>query len=282
MKIIHWNINSHANGNYQMPEFIVKEIISRTPELFCLTEYSSDCEWENSELKKSYQLFSTPHTEGQNDILIGIANKYEKIITVDCEIYDSNIGYKPNFLMVSFEVNGKKVAFIGYKCLVGMNSNASEYEDRALLFESLKRKIEDYNKEYDYIILVGDFNNARVLGKLSTPFEQLKEEYGKCIHSSYNLHLIKENLEQLNLKLIEQDSDDSTSFVCMGDTKLRLDHMFVSNEISKNAKTSFDWNFISKENGYIELPNEYKEFAWRDNLPDHAILIGEIDINEKN
>lgn len=98
---------------------------------------------------------------------------------------------------------GKKFTVIGCRFAVGAG-NEEDYDSRGKAFdEILVPLIEKTKLDYsdDPCIIAGDFNNARHRGDLTQPFNA--KNYSGLSQVNYNLHLIKDRLEELGFEMAD-------------------------------------------------------------------------------
>lgn len=242
-----WNIRGAGGSQYTTPHFVPEYVYKKQADIVVLTEFviSPTFDYLVSLLRKKYFVFISPYVVGYNQVLIGLdMHKFPKSSITDIQSYNVIDRQIPELLDVTVSENGKMLHIVGVRVKKLANKEKEQLNFLDMLF---------YNKDYDNLLCVGDFN--RVAG--NTKFVNSKAKvYSPRTYNNENWSFVHNNGDVVGIDLV----------VAKG--------IQVNKEASrKNQYAEYDWNFINRNNGYGILTKEsnLNSLTCR---PDHAILQG--------
>lgn len=300
LKIMEWNINGRSSyGNYTVPvKLIADEIWEIEPDILILTEFVKSLGWGSLKdiLEERYYIKSTSYVNGQNGILIGV-RKRDRLCLVDNSkrerLGEENDNCNmPDFLQVEVQIDGKPYQIIGTRVRIGCRKRGlPEQKSRMEQFLCLS----NYIKSLDNVIVAGDFNNNRILGKEDSTYQDVEDEYADKVSKDYNYQLICSKLDEKykfatpagnlsSMGIYEKEYYGKCRQIgevyVREDEKQRhkYDHFIVNKEI--NISCQYLWEFLKKRKcGDIFIYNRNKcGYEMKIGFPDHAILVGEMEI----
>lgn len=270
-KILVWNINQ-ATDRYRrnnIPDFVRDELINKSADIVILTEF---CHCNNSEVfiketftNKGYDYrFTNNKTDKQNDVLIAWKQELFKFQSVEV-IKTTKVNNMPNFLIVHLKNNsGNKVSIAGLR--ITLKSYINRREQMVYALEKVK--------DYENIILGGDFNNLR----RGTAIKEwnLNEILKICNKYEFDLHTPEG-------QSIYQEQAQSLDF------EFAEDHFITKGTNIKMREYYYDRGFTKKNpdvylfKGDFQVYNDrVKRVTWAipfgSGIPDHAILQGEFEL----
>lgn len=291
-----WNINARTGSpNYVIPvNLILNEIFEKNPHIFVLTEFVKSVGWLDlkSMLEEKYYMYDSPYFPHQNGICIRIKKGWGIEVVKPITHNQDSFFNLPDFYEVKVRVNSIELAVIGARIKIDCNrSNAknkeirhSEHKNR---FEQFKRLV-GYIESLTNVIILGDFNNSRILGdemELNEEIiESIYQEKDSLEHNVQKMRsfLLRSTRKRVSLYYGEGllssvgaiwDNNDNIAKPPVENEKVvhKYDHL-ITNYVPKRIQ--YKWDFLKfyiseyfTKNGRIAI--EY---------PDHAILIAEIDI----
>lgn len=291
MRFIGWNINQRSSNRIgAIPPFVAKEIMLQEPEFFILTELGKPTE---TDLKDSviYKILSTKYFIEINSekiigqkILIGISKKlvnYNKecIVHIDDEFDDSSSSEKyPNYLHVDVILGNITLSIIGVRIRIG-NGEREDYICRKVQLENLLLHIK--NQQLENVIIIGDFNNSRIMADMSKTYNEVKHLYRynskgneSVLYDTYNYHIFKDKFANEDFAISTPSKDSQFSFF-KNNYGYKLDHI-----LSKGLNTTeltYSWDFVHRNHEHY-YENKENQFNYSPNppLPDHAMIISSI------
>ena len=309
-----WNINGRSGTNCQgIPvRLIVDQIDEKNPDIVVLTEMAKCvpgyCELMTCLEEMNYKVFCSKYIPHQNQVLIAVnrnmhletdafivheidATEYkgkecEKAKENETEeLKVSTIENIPDYLQIEFDYSENHIAVVGCRMTTGDPDLRKNYDDESVQFyDVLLPEIEKIKA--DYVIVCGDFNNAKKRDDYSG-CAQVNHNWHKiksCAQVNHNWHKIKNSFETKGFCMLDENIDCTFWY---GSTKIPNDHIFCKGKITreeakKSCKVS-DFDFVKCQYGYLEnegksnLP-EVLKIASKEGLPDHDIVTASIDI----
>lgn len=257
IKYLEWNVNARGGRKgYEIPPFVPEYAVNKQVDVMVFVEYRQGDNWDlfKKILEKDYELCVSPYaSEFYNQVCIALRHdkfKVEKTVAVDvCNI---NI---PEFFQINVKVIDEKVL---------------EYE-KSLSIIGTRIKTQGDSKEAQYTFLkehLNSFNTVLCLGDFNCTHTTLKDHMG-------------EELKVGGPRI----ANGYYSFVHKNGDKRGLDWVITKgiskvynpyNDKSKSPYATYDWNFITDDNGYVKKTKD--DNLNIEGLPDHAILKGAIEI----
>ena len=289
-----WNINARSgSADYIVPVHLISnEIFEKNPHLFVLTEFVKSVGWSDlkSILEEKFDIYESPYSPKSNGICIGIRRdcgiEYLETRT-QTSVFDASLN-SPNFYEIRVKINSQVASIIGVRIRIAYKAKSPKREDR---ISEQKQRFEQYVHLINYVsqlknvIVLGDFNNSRILGEET----ELNEERIKTIYSGkdsieYNFQKIRAFAEKKNdnkLSLYTPDGNLS-SIGAFWDAQARkakapalnaaarhkYDHLITTTNYFPE-KLEYHWDFL---NGY-DASNFTTKGEIRTGIPDHAVLL---------
>jgi len=284
--VLCWNINGRIGNRkgYRVPhELILKEVLKEssehienyTPDFIVLTEFV--CVEGSSELiallkGKEYEVYLSEEKNGENGILIAIKKSLIDVESVKtCEIGSLIYDDRPNFLQVNANLvtSGKQLQLIGIR--IRTREKDDILKERQL--DNWKNHLKGLSKD-SITLCVGDFNAwGSYLGN-NNKIQEGFEIYSPGLYTK----IYTENKKYINT--FDKNQLVHWSYVFENykskeiTIKAPLDHLVVSNNC-KCIEVQYKWSFLCIDNGYGDLKKDM--YLGNVSLPDHAILIAEIE-----
>jgi len=205
LKLISWNINQRGGQGKEIPEMVVKEIHKQNADIVVLTEFRKANNWVDFvtrlqvfgyKVTCNTECYTNPDgkVDYYNEILIAVKD----YITIEKVVEIPNVESNPDFLQVETSINEKPLTIIGVRV------KTLEFKKRMTQLKELIEKIkkEDNAESASHnipIIIIGDFNNAKIYGCESKCYDDVKDEYrrrGQDIYNTYNYHMMKDKLKE--------------------------------------------------------------------------------------
>lgn len=281
--IIEWNVNFKSDKKVNIAEFI-KDYINDNDIIIFTEIVKNDNVIKLLNDLKGYNFYESAYDE-KNQVIIVVKKDYQiaNIVThIPRKAYSGRV---PDFLQIEVVIDNKKYCIIGTRIKIG-GFDEFDYEERARQFKILSNYInETIAKEYENIIILGDFNNGMIFENTKDYNRIIKcgKRKGKCsLLKFYNYHIIKDELgDDFEFVISKGKSSWGLSYckdsdsICYG--AIKDDHIIVSKNIkNKVVDSSYDWDFV-KDN-----EQKYKAMLNRDRIelgyPDHAILRATLDL----
>lgn len=296
LSIIEWNLNARTGfPNYVIPINLIANVLSsKTPDIFVFTEFVQTTGWLDLKLllEKEYNIWVSPYVCGNNGICIGIRRNrgIEFWKTKNKDDVFNNCSNAPDFFEVKVKFLSDIISIIGTRIRIGnANGGIQEQKQRFEQYQNLVAYISQ--KENEKIILVGDFNNSRILGHESeTEIENINKIYHGKDSKEHNYqkmsnHLEKKGVEEL---LLHTPSGLLSSIGATWNSKKngavqpkenknfinKYDHL-ITNFSSNNIEClEYQWDFLKFYNSDVfSTQNQIKP-----GFPDHAILFVRINL----
>lgn len=296
-----WNINARSGllGCTIPVTLIASEIFKKNPHIFVLTEFVKTVGWLDlkSILEEKYHVYDSPFFLNQNGICIGLRKECGiEFLSSETKnsIFKSCLN-TPDFYEVKVRINSKIISVIGIRIRIDYWKARSK--DQKIRILEQRQRFEQYNNLVEYIshldnvIVLGDFNNSRILSN----------EYETDITIINNIYRetdsIEHNFQKMRLSLQKKTDRKFSLYTAAGDKssvgaswdiakkkatpprqderlKNKYDHI-ITNFCLQNAE--YDWNFLNFYNA--------EQFALDGRIvpgyPDHAIFVAEINLIEK-
>lgn len=247
LKIIEWNINGAASLGWNNSDEIeqekvnkkVNKIIDQKADIIVLTEFVApeglNCLFKT--LKNNKYIWFLKCETGKNGILIavnkGIVDENKLLNDEKENLYNRKAIFSSddrcNILRVDLPLNGCKysrLTIIGCRMETGEKDQKKQYDSERQCFDDVL--IPMINTAEGLCIICGDFNNAKCHGNLNKRFNfndyKIKNEPGYVYQFNYNLHIIKDKLEDLNFSMMDVDEIGNP---IPTHKKFAEDHIFV-------------------------------------------------------
>lgn len=302
LNVLEWNINARTgSANYIIPvNLILNEVFEKNPHIFVLTEFVKSVGWIDLKtmLEEKYNIYTSPYLTKQNGVCIGIRKEcgIEYLGEVNkTSIFDIHLNL-PDFYEIKVKINSQIISVIGARIRIDYyKANSKDFKLKTL---EQKQRFEQYSNLVEYlaqlenVILLGDFNNSRILSdekELTT--EVINHIYSGKVSIDYNFQKIRAFIAKRTDKrmlLYTPDGDNSSIGAfwdgIAGEAKVPI--------LSKNAKHKYDhlitnylpdkltytWNFLKHYN-MEHFSTDGKIIA---GYPDHAVLLASIDLRQNN
>lgn len=274
LKFMCWNINGRAGfGNYSIPvKIILDVIIQQKPHIIVLTEFISvanGCiDLKNSLNDLGYCVDVSPYQVNNNGILIAYKKEYKQ------ETQKIKSLYEPNFMCTQIKLDKKKLVIAGIRIIPTDN-----WSDRKIQLKKFFNELNEMPTDLDFIA-AGDFNNGNIQFECNKNFD-----YPNCNRSYYNYQMIWRDVENNKWSLITPDQGGpykggKYSIITKdGEKKYHTkdDHIISSLSKDKFKNVDYNFDFVCEANGYGKLKSD-DYLSDLIGLPDHAILISEINL----
>lgn len=294
LKLFLWNINGSAGHGKIIPVRLIMDQIYKygRPDIIVLTEvakYSPGYSEIILALKESgYLAVCSKYAPGQNQIIIAIrdninGNAEINIREINADEYlkkeakiaserekislsvERKVMHIPNYLRADIKVNGKLLSIVGCRLLTGGYDLRRNYDDESIQFyDVLVPELKKISS--DYIIVCGDFNNARKRDKGYQGFAQ--ENYNW--HILYDYFVCEEGYKMLD-KFI-------TVTYYADNTEIPDDHIFIRGFENECSVECDSFSFAIEQYGYGNKNIEVNKKQHIQGLPDHDILIANISL----
>jgi endonuclease/exonuclease/phosphatase family metal-dependent hydrolase len=169
---------------------------------------------------------------------------------------ETRLTEKPNFLQIEVELKlTKQPIFI-------IGTRIRDTDDHTKQFQALKEHLDNLPKD-SKLICAGDFNEWKnhVSNNLGKSYNVCTPRYDMAVWQNYD------TLDKWSAVVRNQKTKK--------DSKTLIDHIITKNVRVTNE--DYLWDFVNKENEYGDLnPEDNKTHLI--GLPDHAILIADIEI----
>lgn len=296
LSIIEWNLNARTGfPNYVIPtNLISKVLLSKTPDVFVFTEFVQTTGWLDLKLllENEYDIWVSPYVCGKNGICIGIRKDrgIEFVETKNEDDVFNNCPNAPDFFEVKVKFRSDIISIIGTRIRIGnVNGNKGIQEQKQRFLQY--RNLVDYISEKENIILVGDFNNSRILGNEDeSKIKKINEIYYDKDSKEHNFQKMRYYLtEKCSEKLLLHtpsgllssigaiwNSEKKGAIQPKEDIKFinKYDHL-ITNFSSNNIEClEYQWDFLKFYNSDVfSTQNQIKP-----GFPDHAILFVRINL----
>lgn len=299
LKVMEWNINARtARPGYSVPvNLIANEVLKKEPDIFVLTEFVQAGGWLDLKaiLSSEYELSVSPYQPHRNGICIGI-RKGSGIACVGGRARTFCDG--PDFHELVVRINGKPVSVIGTRIRIDWKKKHSKRFDEQLLeqkerFQQFLRLVEYIAPLEEDVLVLGDFNNSRILGPEDEAdegkFQEAYQAKKAVLSLAYNYQKMRAALTartagKLSLRTAEGCAssvgafwDESIHQACPPrpnrEQKHKYDHIITRSDLCVRA-AEYDWDFLN-----FYGPEHFeagKGSKIRAGFPDHAILWAEI------
>ncbi len=293
---LEWNINARTGfPGYMIPvNLISNAILEKAPHIFVLTEFVKSVGWLDLKgiLEEKYDLFDSPYRPCQNGVCIGIRkgcgiefleNKMEG--SLFCPGINS-----PDFYEVKVRVNSEDISVIGTRiqidfCKADSKKQEIRLSEHKQRFEQYSRLVE-YIQQRENVILLGDFNNSRILcDEMETNESTIEEIYSGKDSIEYNFQKIRSLIRQktnqkFSLYTAQGDISSVGAFWDASEGRAvapapnsgarhKYDHL-LTNYFPQ--KVQYHWDFLKWYRAESFTPNGKIKAGY----PDHAILLAEI------
>ncbi|MEK6453326.1 hypothetical protein [Caldifermentibacillus hisashii] len=269
-KILEWNINQATDryGRNNIPNFVRDELISKSSDIVILTEF---CFCNNAEvfLKEAFESngydynFTNNKEEKQNEILIAWKKELFKFQNKEA-VKTTNLNNKPNCLIVNLiDNNGKNITVVGLRITI------KSYRERKEQMTYVLEKI----KDYDNVIIGGDFNNLRRGASIAewnlNVIEELCEKYNANLYTPTGQSIYQEQGESFDYEFPEDH------FITKGNIQMK-EYTYNREFTRKNPDV-----YLFKGDFQV-YNNNLKRVTWSipfgSGIPDHAILQGKFEL----
>ncbi|QSX04782.1 hypothetical protein JYG23_08685 [Sedimentibacter sp. zth1] len=299
LTIFEWNINARTGShNYIIPvNLIANEIFDKNPHIFVLTEFVKSIGWCDLKniLEKRYFVFESSYYPHQNGICIGVKKECGiELVKMENEIKNPDTGKDfPDFYEIKIKIKSEEISVIGTRIRIDCKkSNSSNRQERLLeqsqRFEQYKQ-LTRYIKTIDNVIVVGDFNNSRILGNevenektieeiykdkdsIEHNFQKIRNFVYKESGQKISLYTATGNLSSIGAKCTECEAEEPEKNEYFIN---KYDHL-LSNYFTKDIE--YKWDFLRFYKGkefFVKNPNK-KNWEIAKGYPDHAVLIAKI------
>lgn len=288
-----WNINARSgSADYIVPVHLISnEIFEKNPHLFVLTEFVKSVGWSDlkSILEEKYYVYESPYSPGQNGICIGIRRdcgiEYLETRT-QTSVFDTNLN-SPNFYEVRVKINSNIISIIGTRIQIDYyKAKSPKREDR---ISEQKQRFEQYVHLINYVsqlenvIVLGDFNNSRILGdEMELNEERIRTIYSGKDSIEYNFQAIRAFAKKKSDNKLSLYTPDGNlpSVGAFWDAQARKAKAPALNIAAKHKydhlitnyfpeKLNYHWDFLKDyDASYFTAKGEI-----RAGIPDHAVLL---------
>ncbi len=302
LSFLEWNVNARTGyENYIVPvTLIANEIIQKQPHIFVLTEFVCAAGWVDLKhiLEKEYDIYESPYIPHQNGICIGIKKNVGIVYFGETNqiINTRNKNFTPDFYEIKVKINNKVVSIIGTRIKIDCKKANSKIEkerhdeqkDRFKQFEQLL----EYIISLDNVLLLGDFNNSRIIGD-EEEIDTLKiyQYYENKDSIYYNFQKIRQHVYKKSSNKIHVHKPtglmSSVGAFWNGKTAMppienlaqihKYDHIITNFKVIDESVV-YEWDFLANYT--------FENFEYRGNnsiikagFPDHAMLVGKVRVN---
>ena len=273
VKIIGWNINHrYGHSKAKMPKWVKKVIQNKKADIIVLTETSFKVsnweeEYNNLVKREDYYVFCSNNTDvGNNEVTIALNKAY---FNVECvkSFLSENHRY-PDHLEIHCIHKKTKKKFV----IIGMRIHTTNITDQQKKneFNTILKSV----KDYENIMIVGDFNNYR----------RGFENNVWCLKEMEKLaHWEDFSVYTPNGGSIYQNSAGNFSFP--------EDHILLKGQSVKLTKLyNYDRSFVNEEPGVYIWGKDFQKYKGKDidgknmfdnikdPFPDHAIIEADLSV----
>ncbi len=290
MKILNWNLNQRSSDCIKsLPPFVVKEIMQQKADIIVLTELGVLKDFKETVLYKtlSKKYFIETNSEKNmdgNKILIGVSKKIVNnysgnFLFIDDEFINTpNNEVYPNYLHVDLSLRNITLHIIGVRIRIG-NGEREDYLCRKVQLKNLLSHIE--NQQLENVVIVGDFNNSRIMGDISKTYNDVRHLYRydrqgneSVLYDTYNYHILKDKFANESFKVSTPNKDSQYSFF-IDNFGYKLDHIFSKGLIITEPTYSWDFTHCNHDCNCDKKPYHIN-YSPVPPYPDHAMLIANI------
>lgn len=290
MKILIWNINQRSSNCIKsLPLFVVEEIMQQNADIVVLTELGALNDFKETvlykTLSKNYYIEtnSKKNMDG-NKIMIGVSkkivNNYKgKFLFVDDEFTNTpNNEVYPNYLHVDLNLGNITLSIIGVRIRIA-NRDRKDYLCRKAQIKNLLSHTK--KQQLKNVIIVGDFNNSRIMGDMNKTYNDVKHLYRynskgneSALYDTYNYHILKDAFANENYAISTPSKGNQYSFY-KNNYGYKLDHIFTKG--LNSTEPTYSWDFVHHHHEYY-YDNRTNQLNYSPNppFPDHAMLISNI------
>lgn len=250
---LEWNIGATGNVDYTIPSWAVEYLMTKNVDIIVLTEFRCGYNWDYFKqiIETKYDIYISPYSSsGINQVCIALrrAKGFNvKSIMVE-DIYNSEI---PELLQLNVSIDDikqKEFVILGTRIKTQDNKKPNQ-------IKFLNNRL----KSLETCFCVGDFNiTSGNLEKLLSPD---LEVCGPRILNNYHSFVCEDNNKR-GIDLV----------ICKGLKKVT--NPYPDQKDSPYA--TYDWGFLNKYHGYGTKSKN--DFLAQNELPDHAILLGQFEI----
>ncbi|MGN0538953.1 MAG: endonuclease/exonuclease/phosphatase family protein [Candidatus Fimenecus sp.] len=301
LKVMEWNIHAGTGfANYVIPvNLIVNQVFDAEPHIFVFTEFVQSAGWIDLKtiLEKKYHIFDSAYLPKQNGICIGIRKEcgIEFLSTKSKNSVFGNDLVLPDFYEVKVRVNSKEISVIGTRIRIDYYKARSKDDNERI--DEQKQRFEQYSnliiehiaKLKNDVIMLGDFNNSRILGdEIKINIKDIDKIYSGLDSIEYNFQKIRAfAINETHNKLsLYTPKGDKSSIGAFWDFKNKKAKSPVSNSEQKHKYDHLITNFVPEKLEYnwdfLKLYDDIKYFNANGTIkrgyPDHAILLAVIKI----
>lgn len=291
LELLGWNIHCQSDPQAILASFVEREMPTNN-DVFVFTEVTmNDGIMKLMERLTEYIFFYT--TTGNNEVLIGVKNKYKSI-----QISDSKLPKEfPNFLHIEVEgvhIIGTRVRIESTRCNkmgycnkcggkgveIGRNTFVckscadQDYIDRKKQIECIIRYVDEKDLKAKPLFILGDFNSSYIRGSKAKSYPEVKDYYEENQLSSrfYNYQIMRDLFKGHQLTTYTPDGYSWGLDYRKGQFGyIEQDHLIVSDKIRVDT-IEYDWSFVEKnKDSYIskKIPK---------GTPEHAKVLASISI----
>lgn len=298
--VMEWNINGRSGstplGHCIPVNLIANEVLEKGPDIFVLTEFVQTAGWLDLKaiLSRQYELFTSPYRPRQNGICIGV-RKREDIKCLGERTLEFRTG--PDFHEVRVRVNGKEISVIGTRIRIDwkaarQNGDRVRHAEQMQRFEQFQR-LSAYIATLDNVIVVGDFNNSRILGdENETDTKRIGDIYKELDSLYYNFQKLRAKVEKDTAKRLSlytavdgpasvgarwgrMDARGAYRALPPKEGCFKYDHIITNTRWEVSAE--YHWDFLV---AYDEA--QFEKGSIRAGLPDHAELLATIQFDPQS
>lgn len=299
LSIIEWNLNARTGfPNYVIPTNLISNVLLRgTPDVFVFTEFVQTTGWFDLKLllENKYDIWVSPYVCGKNGICIGI-RKDRGIVFVETKNEDyvfNNSSNAPDFFEVKVKFLSDIISIIGTRIRIGNANGNKGIQEQRQRFEQYQNLV-DYisKKKNEKIILVGDFNNSRILGNESeSKIENIDKIYDGKDSKEYNFQKMSYYIKEKGVEelLLHTPSGLLSSIGATWNPKKneaiqpegdehfihKYDHLITNFSLNNIECLGYRWDFLKFYNSEVFSPQNNKI---KPGFPDHAILFAKINL----
>lgn len=300
LNVMEWNINARTGpNNYVIPvNLIVNQVFEKDPHIFVFTEFVQSAGWIDLKtiLEEKYHVFDSPYLPGQNGICIGIRKEcgIEYLESKSkTSAFEKHLN-SPDFYEIKVKINSKVISVIGTRiridsCKAKSKKNNESISEQNQRFEQYKYLIEYISRLENDVIVLGDFNNSRILSdEMALNDDIINKIYLGKDSIAYNFQKIRAYvIKETNKKfsLYTPNGNDSSMGASWGeqkatppiqDSKKKYDHLLTN---FRPEKLEYDWDFLKFYDNIKYFTETRKgEYNIKRGYPDHAMLLATIKI----
>lgn len=263
-----WNVHGmDGYRDYEMPNFVVDEILSKEKDIVILTEFIRSKKWGSISRKfaRKYWRYTYCSNNNTNEILIlikkGILGIDDDILKgIKSQMMPAN-NKNPNYLHIVINLPNNKSLFV-----FGIRIRDDDHVCQFDLFNSYLKTLG--LTDNDYIFGGGDFNEWKNPIQKKVNFLSIHTPKVDLGDKPFEVSSAKESTISTWSAILTK-KDGSTG-------KAVIDHVATKN-CSYVMLEDYCWDFVKKENGYGDLTatDVLSDVLYH---PDHAILLGEFKL----